>query len=168
MTRLRILLAALFSLMAAPTAWAAEHSTANTHAFTYRNVSGSTLSSGAAVVYSLTDADLTTGTRIAALSNIGYLVTTTTSPDSTLFAGGLMDSTCVDDQECRFARTGAVLAQVACTTDNAEPGNTVGTTTLAGRLGAGTTATAIAGVVLSDDVANTGTDQCHKWVYLNP
>lgn len=173
-----VVMAAGVLALAAPV-FAQEHSLANVVVRHFRNVSGGTLTSHEAVAFSLTDGDLTTGSDDTVASNIGYLVTTTTTADVRTFAGVLVDGSCPDDTICRFAVAGPTLVRWAQATDApavvSTIGGAVGTTTVAGMLGAGTGA----GVLLSLDTnsesacQNTaangtagGCDGELRWVFL--
>ena len=116
----------------------AEHSMDNVRMAVYRNVSGSTLTSGTAVIFDTTDTDVTAGATKSAASTVGILVDTTTTGDSGLFAGVLYDDSCADDQACRFVIYGPSIVRFAGATDGTTTeGDELGTTTVAGQVGAG-------------------------------
>ena len=116
----------------------AEHSMDNVRMAVYRNVSGAALTSGTAVIFDTTDADVTAGATKSAASTVGILVDTTTTADSGLFAGVLYDDSCADDQACRFVIYGPTIVRFAGLTDGTTTeGDELGTTTRAGELGAG-------------------------------
>ena len=147
------------------------HPNSLTRVQVFQNVSGSTITSYTAVVIDLSDAANAVGSSPNdSASTIGTLVNTTTSADSANFAGVLVDDQCVDDQLCRFAVEGPSLARWAGSTDDTDTdGTAIGTTTIAGELGAGngagyvldaTDATAALGA------ASQGYDNVLTWVWL--
>ena len=115
------------------------HPNSLTRVQVFQNVSGATLTSFSAVVVDLSDAANATGSSINdSAATFGSLVNTTTTADSANFAGVLVDDSCVDDQLCRFAVEGPTLARWAGSTDDSDTdGVAIGTTTVAGMLGAG-------------------------------
>lgn len=169
MTKLRFVLSLLVLPLLISPVFAQEKAQDIRTVEVFQNVSGSTLSSGAAVVFDLTDTALVTGSSAGAKTTLGFAVDTTTTADSAMFAGILLDYSCEDDRICRFVTEGPALAQFACSTDNAEPtvaGAGVGTSSVAGMLGSGTNA----GVLLSEDISTpqVTADGCLKWVWVEP
>ena len=144
----------------------AEHSMDNVRMAVYRNVSGSTLQSGTAVIFDSTDADVTVGATKTAASTIGILVDTTTTNDSGLFAGVLYDDTCVDDQACRFVTYGPAIVRFAGSTDGTSTaGDELGTTSRAGELGAGSGAgRLLSGTAAQGNIALNGS---LVWAFIN-
>src|SRR3990167_12163 len=144
----------------------AEHSMDNVRMAVYRNVSGSTLTSGTAVIFDTTETDVTAGAPKTAASAVGILVDTTTSADSGLFAGVLYDDSCADDQACRFVTYGPAIVLFAGSTDGTTTeGDELGTTTRAGELGAGNGARRlIHNVAAQGDIAANGS---LVWAFIN-
>ena len=145
----------------------AEHSMDNVRMAVYRNVSGAALTSGTAVIFDTTDADVTAGNTKSAASTVGILVDTTTTDDSGLFAGVLYDDSCADDQACRFVIYGPTIVRFAGSTDGTTTeGDELGTTARAGELGAGAGAGRLlhnVGVAGSDIAANNSL----VWAFIN-
>lgn len=147
----------------------------------FRNVSGSTQTSGTAYILQNNSDD--TNVLVAAYgseSSLGLDVTTTASADQGTFVGCQLDDTCLDDQLCRVVTRGPALCLWAGSTDNTNTRMaTVGTTTVAGQLGSGT----LAGLTMSlslnevgtqDTVGTTGGEQNgsqdseRRWIWVSP
>jgi len=96
-----------------------------------RNNSGSTLTSGAVVIW---DSSPT------ATANEGAWITTTTSADSNLAAGVLLSDSAADGELCEIVIYGPAFALYADSTDGSTDtaGTAIGTTTVASQFGNGT------------------------------
>ena len=96
------------------------------------NDSGTTLQSGAVVIW-----DTTSGDPVD--SGLGAYVTTTTSADDTLVAGVVVSDSILDQQVGTICVYGPVYALWAAGTDGGTDavGTALGTTTVAGQYGAG-------------------------------
>ena len=149
----------------------------------FRNVSGSTQSSGTGYVLqeNTTDANVLVGRTFGAESSLGLDVTTTTSADSDDFVGCQVDDSVVDDGLVRVVVYGPAICRWAGSTDNT---NTrlveVGTTTVAGQLGSGTLAGQLLSLTLdqtgnNDDTVGTTAGELNgaldnetRWVWVRP
>lgn len=148
----------------------------------FRNVSGSTQSSGTGYVLqdNSSDANVLVGRTFGNESSLGLDVTTTTSNDSDDFVGCQLDDTCLDDQLCRVVTYGPAICRWAGSTDNT---NTrladVGTTSVAGNLGSGTLAGTLLSLTLdqwgtADTVGTTAgelngrQDNETRWIWIQP
>ena len=168
--RSRFLLALLLLSGAAGTSVWADSQTAQSNQRTaiYRNISGSTQSSGWVAIFDFDDTDrsFACGEK-GCFTDAGYFVEATTSADSDDVAGVLLDDSCLDDQECVFVVEGPAYTQWAGATDNTNTlGADVGTSTVSGRAGSGT----LLGLTLSQCLTaggverNCNTDTDRKWI----
>ena len=102
------------------------------------------------------------------VTNIGTYITTTTTADLETVVGVVDDNSCVDQSYCRVQVRGPRLTRCAGSTDNWTTGDSVGTTTLAGRAGdAANDADGILGVALSA-CDHTYDDAAVGWVDIRP
>lgn len=179
----KFLLGAVLVGLAAPV-WAAElpaDATNLREVRIFRNVSGSTQTSGTGYILTdnSSDANVLVGRTFGAESSLGLDVTTTTTADSDDFVGVQLDDSCLDDQLCRLVTYGPALARWAGTTDNTVTRLAdVGTTTVAGQLGSGTLAGTLLSLTLdqqtSDTVgttageSNVSPDGDLRWVWVQP
>ena len=165
---------AVLLLLGTGSAWAGDvQSTSLTTVQVFRNVAGSTLTSGTSVVLDLAaESDVTIGDFLGESSTIGTMVTTTSTADIAYFTGVLVDPSCADDQLCRFAVRGPVLARWCGSTDDTDTdGVVIGTCNgVAGQLGSGSGAGFV--IDATDATApgpSTGSaDNSLAWVWLQP
>lgn len=148
----------------------------------FRNVSGSTQSSGTGYVLQSNsgDANVLVGRTFGNESSLGLDITTTTAADSDDFVGCQVDDTVLDDGLVRVVTYGPAICRWAGSTDNTTTRLAdVGTTTVAGNLGSGTLAGTLLSLTLDQhgtaDTAGTtagelnGTqDNETRWVWIQP
>ena len=141
----------------------------------FRNVSGSTQTSGTGYVLqdANTDANVLIGTDFGRETSTGLDITTTTSADAITFVGCQLDDTCVDDGLCRVVVYGPAICRWAGSTDNTNSRLVaVGTTTVAGRLGSGTKAGLTLSLNINPDTndveTNGATDADLRWIWVKP
>ena len=177
MKTLRYLLAAVVLFLGTAVASAAvlpADAVTNRRVSILRNVSGASTTSGTAFVLqdASTDANVLIGGAAGQESSLGLDVTTTTTADVGTFVGCQVDDTCIDDGLCRVVTWGPAICQWAGTTDNTNTRMaTVGTTTVAGRLGSGTLAglTMSLGITGTSDVEFNGIgDNDLRWIWISP
>ena len=148
----------------------------------FRNVSGSTTTSGTAFILqeNSTDSNVLVGNAFGAESSLGLDVTTTTGADSDDFVGIQIDDSVVDDDLVRLVTYGPAIARWCGTTDNTDTRLAdVGTCNgVAGQLGAGTLAGTLLSLTLDqttlDTVGTTGGETNGaannelRWVWVQP
>ena len=138
----------------------------------FRNVSGSTLTSGTAVQLDFDDTDrnIACGFK-GCFSDAGYFVETTTTADDDDFVGVLLSDSCLDDAECPVVVWGPAFVRWCGSTDNTNTlGAQVGTCNgVAGNLGSGTGAGTLLTTTLQDngtEVNGVGDNEV-RWVFID-
>lgn len=180
MSRLQSMLLGLFvwvagTSIASASTLAADAST-NQRVSIFRNVSGATTYSGTAFILqdSTSDSNVLVGTDFGQESSLGLDVTTTTSDDSLRFVGCQKSDSCLDDQLCEVVTWGPAICKWAGADDNTDTlMAAVGTTTIAGCLGAGsyaglTMSTTLSPGHVSDTQQNGSTDGELRWIWVSP